>query len=48
MNEPLRVAVLGSGAVASALAPAIDALDGVEVVQVYSPTASHEIGRAHV
>lgn len=41
MNEPLRVAVLGSGAVASALAPAIDALDGVEVVQVYSPTASH-------
>lgn len=40
-TDRLRIVVIGSGGVASSLAPALDALDGVEVVQVYSPTLAH-------
>lgn len=40
-NAEIRIAILGSGGVASSLAPALDSADGVSVVQVYSPTLAH-------
>ena len=40
-TDTLRIVIIGSGGVASSLAPALDALPDVEVVQVYSPTLAH-------
>ena len=39
--SPLKVVMVGAGNVASALAPALDRLDGVEVTAVWSRTATH-------
>lgn len=41
VSKPLRVVMIGSGNVASALAPALDASGAAEVTAVYSPTAAH-------
>lgn len=40
-SDTLKIALIGSGGVASSLAPALDALEGVRVVQVMSRTRAH-------
>lgn len=41
MNRPLRTVIIGSGNVASAVAPALEKAGAIDVMQVYSPTARH-------
>ncbi len=41
MNGPLRAVIIGSGNVASALAPALENAGAIETVAVYSPTPGH-------
>ncbi len=41
MNGRLRTVIIGSGNVASAVAPALEQAGTIDVVQVYSPTAEH-------
>lgn len=40
-GQPLRTVVIGSGNVASAIAPALEEAGAIAVCQVYSPTAPH-------
>lgn len=46
LNKTLLIVVIGAGGVASALAPALDALDGVEVVQIFSRSLDRAISLA--
>lgn len=41
LTAPLRTVIIGSGNVASTIAPALEKAGAIDVVAVYSPTPDH-------